>query len=217
MRIKKYTILVIGFFPSSKIKNFLLRLLGWKIGSGVKIGINCFVNTKNVRIANNAHIRPLNVFRNVELEFRESSILGSFNWISAAKGLENLPNYRGKLFLGKESAINSRNYFDVSGGINIGDFSDIAGVRSTFITHQIDLKNAIQTCDAIEIGKYTMICSNSLLVPGGTYIGDRCLFAMGSTITAGTYSDGGFYAGVPAILKKGTDGKWFNRSTGKVQ
>lgn len=213
---KSLIVLMLGILPSSSIKNRLLRFAGWQIGKGAKIAPNIFLNVSKITIGNNVEIRAFNVFRNVSLQMGDESIIGSFNWIGAAKGLSRLANFKGLLSIGDHSAINSRNYFDVSGGVYFGAYSDLAGVRSTFITHQIDLESSTQTCDRIEIGNHTMICSNSLAVPGGTRIGNRCLFAMGSIIRAGKYPDDGFYAGMPAVYKKQTSGAWFNRRIGKV-
>jgi acetyltransferase-like isoleucine patch superfamily enzyme len=216
MRPKYVCILIIGLLPSSRLKNSILKFIGWKISSGAKIGPNIFLEIGDVCIGRNVLIRPFNVFRNVSLDFSDDAIFGSLNWVGAARGLMHLPNFTGILSMGKHSAINSRNYFDVSGGVRIGNFSDLAGVRSTLITHQINLELSTQTCNQIDIGDHTMICSNTKLVPGGTRIGDRCLIAMGSIVTAGEYPNDGFYAGCPATLRKMTSGQWFHRGKGSV-
>ena len=216
MKLKSMMVLFLGLLPNSILKTCALRFTGWEIGKKARISPNLFLNTSKVSIGSGAQIRAFNIFRNVSLEVGAESIIGSFNWVGAARGLSELPNFKGLLSLGQHSAINSRNYFDVSGGVIFGDFSDLAGVRSTFITHQIELSASIQTCNTIEIGNHTMICSNSILVPGGTQIGNRCLFAMGSVIRAGNYPSGGFYAGMPAIFKKNTSGVWFIRKIGST-
>jgi acetyltransferase-like isoleucine patch superfamily enzyme len=216
MKLKSLTVLFLGLLPNSIFKTCALRLTGWEIGKKARISPNLFLNASKVSIGSGAQIRAFNIFRNVSLEVGGESIIGSFNWVGAARGLSEKPNFKGLLSLGQHSAINSRNYFDVSGGVIFGDFSDLAGVRSTFITHQIDLSTSIQTCNTIEIGNHSMICSNSILVPGGTQIGNRCLFAMGSVIRAGNYPSGGFYAGMPAIFKKNTSGVWFIRKIGST-
>jgi len=216
MRPKYVYILMTGLLPSSRLKNSVLKFIGWKISPGAKIGPNIFLDMRDVSIGRNVLIRPFNVFRNVSLDLSDDAIFGSLNWVGAARGLMHLPNFSGILSMGRHSSINSRNYFDVSGGIRFGNFSDLAGVRSTFITHQINMELCIQTCNQIDIGNHTIICSNSVLVPGGTRIGDRCLFAMGSIVRAGEYPNDGFYAGCPATLRKSTSGQWFHRGKGSV-
>jgi acetyltransferase-like isoleucine patch superfamily enzyme len=216
MKIKSIAVLFLGLLPNSILKTCALRLTGWDIGKRARIAPNIFLNTTKISIGSGAEIRAFNIFRNVSLEVGVESIIGSFNWVGAARGLSELPSFKGLLSLGQHSAINSRNYFDVSGGVFFGDFSDLAGVRSTFITHQIDLSLSIQSCNTIEIGNHSMICSNSKLVPGGTRIGDRCIFAMGSLVRSGVYPNDGFYAGCPATLKKMTSGQWFHRGKGRV-
>ena len=214
--IRKTLVIISGCFPSCRIKNSILRMLGFQIGSNARIGPCLFLNIHFLDIGDDATIRPFNVFRNLTLVMGAGSIIGSWNWFSSAYGLNKIETYQGKFEIGKESAINSRNYFDVSGGIRFGDYSDFAGVRSTFVTHQISLTESKQTCNPIEIGKYTIVCSNSIFVPGGTTVGNECLFAMGSVVRAGNYPSGGFYAGNPAVYKKQTSGEWFHRRVGKV-
>ena len=216
MRIRAATVLLLGLLPASPLKNYCLKLAGWEVERGARIRSNIFINVRNVKLRKHAEIRAFNVFRNISLEVGENSIIGSFNWIGAASGLSSLSNFRGLLSLGCHSAINSRNYFDVSGGVYFGDFTDLAGVRSTIITHQIDMKSSTQSCNSVNIGSHTMICSNSVLVPGGTKIGDRCLFAMGSLIRSGEYPSDGFYAGAPAEYKKPSSGSWFVRKVGRT-
>jgi acetyltransferase-like isoleucine patch superfamily enzyme len=214
---KNFLVFLLGVIPNCRIKNFALKIVGFKIGLNTKIGPVLFLNLESLEIGNDVVIRPFSLFRNVSLIIGDGSIIGSWNWISSARGLRKLENYQGKFEIGKECAINSRNYFDVSGGVKFGDFSDLAGVRSTFVTHQISMTESKQTCNSIEIGNHTIVCSNTIFVPGGTRVGNQCLFAMGSVVRAGDYPDGGFYAGNPAMYKKNSTGAWFNRQIGRVE
>ena len=83
--------------------------------------------------------------------------------------------------LGAHSAITSRHYFACSGGVRIGIYTSIGGVRSTFITHQISWKSSDQTFRPIEIGDYCLITSNVQVAPG-SIVGNRIVVGMGATI-----------------------------------
>ena len=205
--------LVFAFLPSSKTKNFILRKLGWEIGDYVKIGSIIAQRLTTVKIGNFSVIQSMSIYRDVALEIGENSGIGSWNWISSAVPLKKSSDYRGKLELGNGTFIHSRNYFDVTGGIKLGNFSSIAGVRSTFLTHQTDTVFNTRVCNQIWVGDHTMICSNTLLVPGGTIIGDRCVIAMGSVVKSGKYPSDSLYAGNPAVHKKSTKGNWFSRNS----
>ena len=214
MRAKDQLIMFFAVFPASPLKNCLLRMLGWKIGSGSKVSSILAMRLPNVTLGDHVIVQQFSVFRDVSIEIDNSSVLGKWNWVSAARPLKGLPEFKGLLKVGKNCGINSRNYFDVSGGVTFGDFSDLAGIRSTFITHQIDSVTNKQTCSPIEIGEHTMVCSNSTFVPGGTRIGNRSIIAMGSVVTRGTYGDSSLFAGNPAKFKKVVTGKWFGRNEG---
>jgi len=217
VKFKLFIILFIGLFPASSVKNVCLKLLGWRVSSKAKISPNIFLNLKSVTIGENSVIRPFNVFRDVILEIGHDSIIGSWNWISSASGLEGKAGYLGLLKLGNHSSINSRHYFDASGGVIMNDFTVVAGVRSTFITHQINTYESKQTCSSIRIGHHVMIGSNSAFVPGGIRIGNRSVFAMGSVVASGDYGDDSLFAGVPAKFKKKIEGEYFGRTIGAVK
>ena len=217
MKFRSILILCIGVLPASIIKNAALRVLGWRILPKAKIGSNVFINLTSATIGENTVLRPFSIFRDVKIEIGNNSIIGSWNWVSAAKRLELKAGYLGVLKLGNHCSINSRHYFEVSGGVIFGNYTGVAGVRSTFITHHISLVESKQVCNLIQIGDYTIIGSNCVVVPGGTRIGKRNLFAMGSVIAAGDYADDSLFAGVPAIFKKKITGKHFERDIGAVQ
>lgn len=67
-------------------------------------------------------------------------------------------------------------FFDVSGGIEIGEKTWIAGRGSQFWTHGTRVKDR-----PIRIGKGCYIGSAVLMAPGSV-IGNHCLVAMGSVV-----------------------------------
>jgi len=205
----------IGIYPASKLKNFLLRQIGFDIHKDAKLSPNFFFNVRELTLGPHSIIRPFNVFRSTSIHLDDSSLIGSWNWFSSAPALSIHNEYKAQFFLGTSSAVNSRNYFDCSGGIYFGKFSDLAGVRSTFITHYIDTRANSQTCKPINIGNYDLLSSNLKITPGAT-VGDKSIVAMGSVLTGKSYPSGVLIAGVPGRVLHERTGEWFNRAIGSV-
>lgn len=213
--IKNVIIFLLCLFPKSRAKNFILNVFGFEIAMRCQFSSNIVWKVSSFSIGESAQIRAFNVFRDVSISIGERAIVGSFNWFSAAPSLSNLPNYKGIFKLGSHGAVNSRNYFDCSGGIEFGIFSDLAGVRSIFITHQIDYTIAQQSCGSIVIGDYCLISANVKITPG-VQVEHACLVAMSSVLPRGTYKAGYLYAGVPAKMIKPISGDFFSRKSGRV-
>jgi acetyltransferase-like isoleucine patch superfamily enzyme len=211
--VRSYFLTIIGIFPASRMKNFVLRRLGFDVARAAILSSNLFLGVSNLSLGQGAVIRRFNVFRDVKIIIHNNTIIGSWNWISSAPALSSHRNFMGELVLGNGSAINSRNYFDCSGGIYFGPLSDLAGVRSTFITHYIDTKVSGQTCEPIIIGEAVMLSSNLKLTPG-VKIGNKALIGMGSVLTGKEYPGGFLIAGVPGKVIREVTGTWFERVTG---
>jgi acetyltransferase-like isoleucine patch superfamily enzyme len=146
----------------------------------------------------------------------KNSGIGSWNWISSAPKLAHLqPEHSGKLVLGENSVITMRHYLDCSGGVLVGDFVTIAGVRSTFLTHQIDVVLNEQTASPVRIGSYALVSSNCSIVAGAT-IGEACLVGMGTVVLGKTYPDSVLLAGNPARVVREQTGAYFTRNQGAV-
>jgi acetyltransferase-like isoleucine patch superfamily enzyme len=212
-KVRGFITFLICLFPSSRVKNFSLKLLGHRVHRTAKFGSNLVLGKSTISIGRDSVIRPFNVFRNMSLIMGEEAIIGSWNWFSAAPALLSAKNFTATFLLGNSCAINSRNYFDCSGGISFGTFSDLAGVRSTFISHYIDTKTNRQTCKPIVIGERTMLSSNLIVLPGAV-VGDKSLVASGTVLKSENYPSESLIAGVPGKFKALRSGEWFDRSFG---
>lgn len=213
--LRNFAILFIGLLPSSKFKIAFLKFFKLKISFKSTIQSNVLWNIRDFKVEKGAKIRFGNMFKDVSVVIGEGSIVGSFNWITCAPKLYYLPDYSGVLSVGSECAINSRNYLDCTGGIKIGNFSDLAGVRSTFITHQVNVRLSKQTCEQIRIGDFCLISSNCKIVPG-VVIGDKSLVAMGSVLPKKNYPQNSKIAGIPGRIIGQTQGAYFSRSLGPI-
>jgi acetyltransferase-like isoleucine patch superfamily enzyme len=92
----------------------------------------------------------------------------------------------------------------------------VAGVRSTFMSHGIDVRINSQVATGIAIGDYCLVSSNVALAPGSR-IPSRSLVAMGAVVVHGLKGEGMLHAGVPAVVRKDVaGGAYFSRPHGVV-
>jgi len=212
--------------PGPVKRVILRRALGWTIAPSATIGLSLFANVVDVRLGEGARIGHFNVFRNLRtLDLGPRAAIGQWNWVTASDVLllHHGSAATGVLLVAHDSAITSRHYLDCSGGITVGAFTIVAGVRSTLLSHQIDLDVSKQTVRPIRIGDYCFISSNARLTPGSTLV-DRCVVAMGAVVVGELAESRTLYAGVPAqpiktlgdaafferLNKFGGDAAWFD-------
>jgi acetyltransferase-like isoleucine patch superfamily enzyme len=179
----KISVIIVALLPASRFKNLLLRRLGWAVHPAAVIRPNLVIGVTKARLEARASIGSFNVIRNVSsLVLESGALLGQFNWVTG--GSSGNLSKSSQLFLGKESAITSRHYIDVSGAVAVGAFSTVAGERSIILTHQIDYRDSRQTLAAVTIGQYALVSSNVKIVPGAS-VPDFSVVAMGSVVTPG--------------------------------
>ena len=215
--VKNMAIALLGLLPASPTKNVLLNRVGFSIDRSASIGPCLILGVRNLTAAKNSRIGPFNVFRDVQrIELGPDSVIGQWNWISASRELI-ASGGRGEFILGRHSAFTSRHYADVSGGIYVGEYTTIAGVRSTFVTHGIDWNRAVQRTRSIVIGDRCLISSNTNVAPG-TRIGHGIVTGMGATLAGDLSQQSALYVQNRARpVKEGLTGLYFSRTTGSVR
>lgn len=194
----------------------MLNVLGYNIAISARVGPLLLLRVGFIILGPHARIGPFNVIRDISgLTMDAHASLGQWNWISASSVLIAAGG-QGTLSIGESSAITSRHYLDCSGGISVGRYSTVAGVRSTFITHGIDWNLSQQRTKAIQIGDYCLISSNVDVAPG-TKIANRVVVGMGSTVSGHLQLDENLYIGGRATaVKSGLSGRYFTRTSGFV-
>lgn len=214
--LRKMLIVAIGMLPASRGKNRALECFGYTIDRTATIGPCLILNVGDLSMGAGARIGPFNVFRDLaRLSLAEHSGVGQWNWVSASKELVAAGG-AGSFTLGAHSAFTSRHYADVSGGLRVGEFTTIAGVRSTFITHGINWEESQQKTKGITIGSYCLISSNTCVTPG-TNVSDSIVTGMGATLSGRLDSNNSLYVqsrAIPAKSKLG--GLYFTRTIGRV-
>jgi acetyltransferase-like isoleucine patch superfamily enzyme len=187
----------------------LVRVLGWRISPGARIGWSLLA-ARQVILGPKACIGHFNTVRAIEaLHLAEGAVLGSWNWIGGAPlhdtaRFRHCADRRPRLVLGPGAAVTSRHVLDCSDGIEIGAFSILAGYRSQILTHGIDITSGCQRTGSVRIGERCMIGSGAMLL-AGVEIADRVIVAAGAVVTEPLTTSSALYGGVPARLIKRID------------
>jgi len=200
--------------PPCRAKNALLTRLGHRVHPSARIGICVMLDVDEVVVGADTIIGHGNVFRGLRaVRIGVEAILGQFNWFSRAPSL-TLPDdeLAGSLVMGDHSVLTSRHYVDCSGGLWMGRFATVAGVRTTVLSHTIDLGLGRQGTRPVRLSDRVFVGSNATMMPGTTAAAGA-VFAAGSvTALDGEYAAGMLYGGVPAKQIKPIDGAYFHRT-----
>jgi acetyltransferase-like isoleucine patch superfamily enzyme len=204
-----------------RLKRFAMgKLLGAHIDKSARIGLS-IVDSDVLEMGPGSRIGHLTVVRGLRrTRLGAGAVVGNLNWITASPMFRTQSaedSEHGCFTLGRESAVTSRHYVDCSGGVRIGEYTTVAGVRSTILSHEIDLAAGVQTSKTTHIGDYCFVSSNVCLTPGSS-IPDRSTVAMGAVVVGDLAPAGALYGGVPArVLRSTVDtGRYFQRTRGFV-
>ena len=214
---------LILFFPWRIRRVCLNYIFNYKIDKDAKIGKSIILADKLV-MHKNTNFGHLTLCKNINtLVMHNNSRIGSLNFITGfntknKQVYSHLLNRKCELFLNEHSAITSRHFLDCNGGIHIGKYTTVAGIRSTFLTHSIDIYKNRQDIKPISIGDYCFIGTGCVLL-GGSSLPNYSVLGAGAVLSK-SYNETHFlFAGVPAKpIKnlKNMDIGYFNRSVGFV-
>ncbi|NTY62227.1 acyltransferase [Mycolicibacterium sphagni] len=212
-------VLVIGLLPASSWKNRLLNLLGHNIDPTASIAPVLILGRTRLIVGPAATIGPLNAFRNISTtRIGAACEIGQLNWFTAAPFIvDGSPNPDAAIFeMGEAASLTNRHYIDAGGGVFLGAYSLVAGVRSTFMTHWVDVVSNTMNTKPIRIGARSMVASNCQLLPGAV-VPDRSIVAMGSTVVTALRGEEQLFTGTPAKPKKPLPpSRFWTRTSGPV-
>jgi acetyltransferase-like isoleucine patch superfamily enzyme len=209
--------------PWSLKRRLLTRFFGYALHPTAKIGLS-WVFPKRLTMGAGSRITDLCMIINLDEVFMgENSIIDRGNWItgfptgSDSEHFAHQPERISKLVLGAHSAITKNHHVDCTNTIEIGTFTTIAGYRSQFLTHSIDLENCRQHSAPITLGDYCFVGSD-VVVLGGSRLPSRCVLGAKSLLNKAFTEEGFLYAGVPATKKAAIslEAKYFTRNNGFV-
>jgi len=170
-----------------------------------------------------ATIGHLTVCKGLDLvELHDYASLGPMNWITGTPSSDprhytRMPDRRPSLVIGRHAAVTGRHYFDCTDSVTVGPFSTVAGIRSQFWTHGLDISGGYQAANPISIGSYCMV-GTGVVCLGGSEIPDRCIVAAGAVVVGRLREPLKSYAGAPArpVGDVSPDAAYFHRTTGYV-
>lgn len=196
---------------------------------GYELHPTCFVGYSVVDVAScvmeaESRIGHFNIIRNLDqLRLEQDSGIGTLNYVtgfpSSRKGsFEHLHNRECSLTLKRMAGITSRHFVDCTGSVLIGTRSTVAGIRSTILTHSIDVVRNRQDAAPVRIGEGCFLGSNIVVLPG-VEISSNCVVAAGTVVNRSLQTRAALYAGNPATMKRKIDEEgtlYFSREKSNV-
>jgi acetyltransferase-like isoleucine patch superfamily enzyme len=210
------------FFPWAVRRRVLQRAFGYRIDRTAHIGL-AWVDPARLEMGPGSRIGHLTVCRGLDLlSLGTCATIGRLNWITGhplgdRRHFAHVSGRRPELQLGPHAAITNRHLIDCTDLVAIGDFSTVAGFRSQFLTHSVDLAESRQSCAPIVVGRHCFVGSGCVAL-GGSSLPDRSVLGAASLLNRALTTDLRLYGGVPARELRTLDPalKYFHRSVGYV-
>lgn len=224
MILKAVINVVLWVFPWAIRRRLMIAFWGYRLSSTARIGYSIILCRRLVMMSD-SRIGNLSVCKNIDtLEIGEYSSIGSLNFITGfpttnTMHFNHVTDRRCELVIGRHSAITSRHFIDCNGGVYVGNFTTIAGIRSQVLSHSIDLYRGRQDAAAVQIGNYCFIGTGVIFLPGSR-LPDYCVLGAGSVLNKQYEKILSVYAGVPAKQVKAlnlNDVAYFSRAIGWVK
>jgi acetyltransferase-like isoleucine patch superfamily enzyme len=144
------------------------------------------------------------------------------NWITGfpsgkSRHFAHQPDRRPELILGAHAGISSRHLIDCTARVRIGAFATVAGFRSQFVTHSVDLEAGRQSSEPIEIGEYSFVGTDSVIL-GGSSLPHHSVLSAKSLLNKKWDTPFHLYGGVPAkpLKELPHEMEYFRRKEGFV-
>jgi len=210
-------------FPWKVRRYLLIGFFKFEIHPTARIGFS-WILAKKLILKEHAIIGNLNLCKRIDLlQLSIYAKLGSLNYITGfadgdVKAFSHVVNRTCQMIVGEQSRITSRHFFDCNGGLFIGRFTTIAGLRSVFLSHSIDVYENRQDAAPIMIGDYCFVGTGCTLLKGAQ-LPSYCVLGAGSLLNKFYEELYCLYAGSPARLIKRLDQKkvkYFERTEGFV-
>jgi carbonic anhydrase/acetyltransferase-like protein (isoleucine patch superfamily) len=221
---KSSAIIQIAIMPLPWVlrRRLLVGLFGFRIHPTARIGLSLLL-AERVEMGEGSIIGSLTMIKGMsELTVAPRGIIGNLNWITGLPPndpdfFSEEPDRISALAVGEDAAITNRHLLDCTNRITIGRFATVAGFRSQFITHGIDIGPNRQSSLPIEIGDYCFI-GTGVIVLKGAVLGPCCALGAGSMLRGQFREEYKLISGNPAKPVRDLDRSlsYFHRTRGRV-
>jgi acetyltransferase-like isoleucine patch superfamily enzyme len=219
---KKLLHLAVMFLPMPLKRMVYRRVFGYVIAPNARIGF-ALVMCKQLVMGDGARIGHFTVIKQLDsVQMAAGANIGTFNFITAIPSHSSVhfvdqPNRTPALIIGAHSSITGRHYLDCCDTVRIGDFTIIAGMRTCFFSHSVNMERNRQETAPITVGSYCMVGAGSMLLKGSV-LPDYCALGAGSTLQKAYTETHMLYSGVPAtnVRQLSPDYAYFKRTTGFI-
>jgi acetyltransferase-like isoleucine patch superfamily enzyme len=203
-------------------RSILKSALKYNIAETARIGYSIILS-RNVQMGNKAKIGHFNRIGGLnDFIMEDHTSIGNLNWVSGMPYKheryfsEDKERYSA-LIMHEHSAVTHRHWIDCTDKVTIGAFSTIAGWRSQFLSHSIDIREGRQKSGPVSIGKYCFVGTGCIALKG-TVLPDYSVLSAGSVLHKPWAETHHVYCGNPAapIKKLPEDCVYFKRSIGHV-
>ncbi len=199
----------------------LCKLYRYDIHPRARVGYS-WLFPKHLKLDDGAYVGHLNFSKGLDLiSLGAHARIENLNWITAhpAGGIhfEHVPNRVPSLVLEEHAAITCQHFFDCASQVRIGKFTTVAGLRSQFFTHSINMEACRQDTQPIDIGAYCLVGTGAIVL-AGSVLPDYSVASAGCLLNKPLKETYCLYAGRPAVPLKQlpTTSGYFLRSTGFV-
>lgn len=211
-----------ALLPWALRRALLQKQFGYSIHPGARIGF-AWIFPRRLIMEEGARIGHLTLCKNIDLlHLGAHAVIGQLNWITgypsgSSTHFAHQTDRSPELIMEAHAGMSSRHFIDCTSRVRIGAFSTIAGYRSQFITHSIDLEAGRQSSQPIEVGEYCFVGTNAVLLGGSALPHHSVLGAM-SLLNKKWTEPFQLYGGVPAkpIKKLPEERAYFHRTEGFV-
>lgn len=201
---KRLLVLIVGLLPASRLKNRMLGLCGrrWSVARSATIHPVLFLGLGHLEVGERSVVGVGNAFRSIaSLEMGDDASIGQLNWFSAAaEGVTHGdPRAAGRMVMRRKAEMTSRHYIDCSGGVRFEERAVMGGVRSTILTHSMDVSDWTQRSRPFVLGARSVLFTNSVVL-GGATIADDSIVAARALVRDDLDEPEKLYGGTPAKL-----------------
>lgn len=219
----KQLLMFLSFLLPWEMRRTLLeKQFGFSIHPTSRIGL-AWILPRRLVMEEHSRIGHFTFCKNIDLlHLGAHAIIGQLNWITGfpsgpGRHFAHQTDRRPELIVEAHAGISSRHLIDCTARVRIGAFATVGGFRSQLLTHSIDLAAGRQSAEPIEIGDYSFIGTNAVVL-GGSTLPHHSVLGAQSLLNKKWEEPYRLYGGVPAkpLKELSPEMEYFRRTEGFV-